>query len=143
MSIWSFKTLHAFNYKILLSCLLVSSISACTTYSEKDLYGTWASKSEETEIVITFNQDSTWEYVYNDNTGSKAIQLTGDYEVNFSKQPIPLTIRNIPQLNHPLHTIIQFRKPDVLRMAEFAPRWRIRPISFNRETEIILKRNNK
>jgi len=69
------------------------------------------------------------------------MKITGDFEVNFSKKPIPLTIRNIPQLNHPLHTIIQFKELDVIRMAEFAPRWRFRPISFNPETEIIFKRN--
>jgi len=133
------KKLH----KALVSLLTIILIPACTNrYSENNLYGTWIANHATGEIVITFNKDLTFEYVCNE-TASTIIKITGKYEVDFSKQLIPLTIRKIPQLNHPLYTIIQFKEFDVLRMAEFAPLWRIRPISFNPNSEIILNRSNK
>ena len=128
------------NYKPLLFYLFILSVVACTNmYKEKDLYGIWVGKNEEVEIVLKFNKDSKCELMYN-NSGSNIIRITGDFEVDFSKKPIPLTIRRIPQLNHPLHTIIEFKEMNVIKMAKFATRWRLRPIAFNRDVEIIFKR---
>ena len=55
---------------------------------------------------------------------------------------IPLSIRNIPRLPHPLHTIIRFEGPDRLRMSRFAPRWRLRPITFEPAAEVLLLRRS-
>ncbi|MFQ5866085.1 MAG: hypothetical protein ACE5IW_12740 [bacterium] len=126
----------------LLFCLAISHVCGCAKmFNEQDLYGVWEGKNKQLEMAITFNENSTCKIVYKEDS-SEPVTLTGKFEVDFSKTPIPLTIRNIPQLNHPLHTIIQFRELDVIRMAEFAPRWRLRPISFNRDTEITLRRRN-
>ena len=136
------NAMTAGRYEKCIVLLFTILIIACTNrYSANDLYGTWIAHDSMGEINITFNQDSTFEYVCNETT-STIIKITGKYEVDFTKQPIPLTIRKIPQLNHPLYTIIEFKRLDVLKMAEFAPRWRIRPISFKPNSEIILSRSN-
>jgi hypothetical protein len=68
--------------------------------------------------------------------------LKGNFEINFSKAPLLLTIRNIQELNHPLHTIIEFAGNNSIRIAEFATCWRLRPISFDQDTSIILERRD-
>jgi len=108
------------------------------SYNKESLYGSWQYKNDNEEILCTFNRDSTCEINFIDSTSSQ--KITGKFEVDFSKSPIPLTIRNIPQLNHPLHTIIQFKAFDKIRMAIFSTRWRLRPITFNRDTEMIFKK---
>ena len=129
--------------RIFLFCLssIVFAFACTRNYSENDLHGMWVGENEKVRIAFSFNPDNTCEFAYT-KKGQKLIKMTGVFEVNFAKKPIPLTIRNIPQLNHPLHTIIEFKESDALRMAEFAPRWRLRPIAFNRDTEIIFRRSN-
>ncbi len=121
------------SFLFLLSCTL--------NYDEKSLYGTWVAKDGEVEVLIIFYKDSTCEIKYKSGNSDKT-KISGDYEIDISKNPIPLTIRNIPQLKHPLHTIIQFNNINEIIIAEFAPRWRLRPIAFNPETQIIFKRKN-
>ncbi len=113
---------------------------ACVNVLDEEfLFGVWVGEKDGVEIVLKFNRDSTSEIGFND--GSNVTKLTGYFQVDFSKRPIPLTIRNIPNLNHPLHTIIQFKELDLIRIAKFAPRLKLRPIGFNRETEIYLRRS--
>jgi len=131
------KLIRLAYFGILFFLCVIHAISCIRIRNEKDLHGTWLGKSEEMEIRIKFDQDSRFEFIYNYG-GSDTIGITGYYEVDFSKEPIPLTIRRISQLNHPLHTIIEFKEPNVIKMARFATRWKLRPITFNRETEIIL-----
>ena len=135
------RIIKPLDLKILLFYLAIFCVHSCTkAFTKQELYGDWEGKNKEVEIAITFNQNSTCKIVYKEDN-SKPITLTGNFEVDFTKRPVPLSIRNIPQLNYPLHTIIQFIELDVIKMAEFAPRWRLRPIVFNRDTEIILKRS--
>ena len=122
-------------------CALLAGVLACDRpYGPKDLVGTWEWASEEmSSVVVSFAADGRCRLEYVDPQG-EIHRLTGDYEANFSKAPVPLSIRNVPQLPHPLHTVIQFRGPDSIRMGSFAPRWRLRPISFDPTTQILLER---
>jgi hypothetical protein len=122
-------------FHISLFCLF-----ACVNgLNEESLFGVWVGEKDGVEIVLTFSRDSTSEIIFKD--GSNVTKLTGYFQVDFSKRPIPLTIRNIPNLNHPLHTIIQFEELDLIRISKFGPRLKLRPIGFNRETEIYLRRS--
>jgi len=67
-------------------------------------------------------------------------KLKGTFEVDFSKYPLPLSIRNIPQLNHGLYTILKFTDNGSLVIADFAPRWRFRPTSFEYDTDMTLRK---
>ena len=122
-------------------CALLGVLLACSPpHGPKDLIGTWEGASEElSSVVVSFGADGGWRLEYVDQQ-EEAHSLTGDFEADFSKAPVPLTIRNIPELPHPLHTIIQFRGADSLLMGSFAPRWRLRPISFDPATQFLLER---
>ena len=113
-------------------CFIVS----CVNYNDKEnLYGMWV----DNENKITFNRDGTCNVIIK-NENSMFIEITGVFQVDFTKRPVPLTIRGISQLNHPLHTILQFKEVDELVIAEFAPRWKLRPLSFDHNTSISFKR---
>ncbi len=121
-------------------CTLLAGLLACSDYKPKDLIGTWEGASKEmSSVVVSFAADGRCRLEYVDPQG-EIHRLAGDYEADFSKTPVSLSIRNIPRLPHPLHTLIQFRGPDSIRMGSFAPRWRLRPISFDPATQILLKR---
>ena len=122
-------------------CLLLSTGLSCSNSdTQLDLIGTWQGESSEmSAVVFKFERDGSFHFRYVDPDGAVHI-LTGKYEVDFSKSPRPLSLRKIPQLRHPLHTIIQFRGPDNLRMGGFARHWKLRPISFDPESEILLER---
>ena len=122
-------------------CAQLAGLPACgRPYGPTELIGTWEGESREmSSVVVSFAADGGCRLEYVDQQG-KIQNLTGNYEVDFSKAPVPLTIRNIPRLPHPLHTIIQFRGADSLRMGSFASRSRLRPISFHPATEILLER---
>lgn len=122
-------------------CLLLSTGLSCSNaYAPRDLIGIWQGESSQmSAVVVKFEGNGTFHFRYVDPNGA-AHSLTGKYEVDFSKSPVPLSLRSIPQLPHPLHTIIQFRGPDSLRMGGFARRWRLRPISFNPANDILLER---
>ena len=127
--------------RILGFCLFLSiGLSCSNSDTQLDLIGTWQGKgSEMLAVVFKFERDGSFHFRYVDPDGAVHI-FTGKYEVGFSKLPFPLSLRKIPQLPHPLHTIIQFRRPDKLRMGRFARHWKLRPISFDPESEILLER---
>ena len=127
-------------WEVVILVLICCCLHYCTTkYAQEDLYGTWEGKNSIVEMTITFDKGFACNLEYSEN-GQEMIRISGDFEVNFAKKPVPLTIRNISGLNHPLHTIFQFVDSGVIRMSSFATRWRLRPIAFARDTEIILKR---
>ena len=103
----------------------------CTDYySQEDLIGTWNGKYFDQDITITFNENffdmTIGNAELNDNQNFKGIYL-----VNFNKKPIPLSLKEISNLNHSLYTIIFFKNNDEIVISEFAPKWRIRNISFD------------
>ncbi|MBN2412867.1 hypothetical protein JXQ31_14355 [candidate division KSB1 bacterium] len=129
------------NTRIILLILLCCLIVSCSHINnEADIYGNWQGAFKNKDISINFNADKTCVLKFTDRKTNQIDTYNGVYEPDFTKMPIPLTIRNIPQLNHPLHTIIEFVGDDSMKMAGFSPRWRLRPISFDEGKTINLKR---
>ena len=64
----------------------------------------------------------------------------GEFETDFTKTPVPLSMRSISQLPHAIHTIIELRGDETLRMGEFGEKWRLRPTEFNPANAMTLKK---
>lgn len=124
---------------ILLASILIVS-SHMEIPSENDIYGVWEGEGNEMELVFTFNTDGTCSLSFKNIATGEMNELSGTFEVDFAKSPTPLSIRNIPQLNHPLHTIMEFTNNGSLIIADFSPVWRLRPISINYDTSMNLRR---
>ena len=112
-------------------------------YSKNNLIGHWEGKVAGKEFSLIFKEDSTCLITLFDEVSESIRQISGDYELNYAKKPISLNIKNIPELPHPLYSILHFIKNDSIKMSEFSPRWRVRPISFDYKSDILLRRINK
>jgi len=122
---------------LILGTLLIPS---CTkARSEEDLYGTWQGEYHDFDLLFVFNADGTCSLNFTDKVSGKTDELTGTFETDFSKYPAQLDINNIPQLSHGLYTIFKFTENGSLSIAEFAPRWRLCPISFQADATMNLK----
>ena len=127
--------------RLVLFILLVLFVVSCNNlYTASNIHGNWKGSYYGHELSFVFKRDSTCVVTYFEKQLNKFETINGNYELDFSKTPIPLSIRNIPQLNHPLHTIIEFICDDSIRIADFSPKWRLRPISFVAGKVINLKR---
>lgn len=121
----------------LLSLFVVSCININST---TDIYGVWKGNYNNNELSFVLKKDNTCVLKYFNTKTNKLEVVEGIFELDISKKPVPLSIRNISQLNYSLHTIIEFISDDSIRIAEFSPKWRLRPISFLPEKTIGLKR---
>jgi len=129
-------------YIFLASIFLV--IFSCDDLPQKQtIYGVWKGEHYEKEILFEFKNDHSCVLTFKDKPTQSVQIVNGHFEIDFSKKPIILSIRNIPQLNHPLYTIVKFIDIHSIRLANFAPHWKLRPISFDRNTSMNLKRRKK
>lgn len=124
-----------------LSTLIIISCGKPSTI--EDIYGIWKGEYLKSELLIKFSNDGTCLLSFIDNDSNSIDTLNGYFTMDFSKTPIPLSIRNIPQLNHPLHTIVEFIGLDSIMLGNFSTRWKVRPISFDQKKSIILRRLNQ
>ena len=124
-----------------ISCIFVIFMifSCVDSPKRQSIYGIWIGEHKGKELRFEFKKNQTCKLSFKDRQSDSVELLNGDFEIDYSKKPIPLSIKNIPQINYPLHTIIEFKKGDEIRIAGFAKRWRLRPISFDSETSMILK----
>lgn len=122
---------------LIVSFSIILSCGGKTDY--EDIYGVWEGIMHEKKIIIQFSNENKSVLSFNNKESNTVEVLHGNYEINFSKRPIPLSINNIQEINHSLHTIIRINNNKLL-MAKFAPKWKLRPISFDDDTSILLNR---
>jgi len=115
-------------------------ISCRKTPYHGQIYGIWKGEFQDKDLQFIFESDQTCVLSFINKESNLVEILNGNFEIDFSKKPISLAIKNIPQLNHPLYTIVEFIGSESIRLASFSTRWRLQPISFNRSTSINLKR---
>ena len=121
--------------------ILLFFVVACNNIiTDANIYGIWKGSYNDHELSFVFKSENTFIFKYFDKQSNKLHTINGSYELDFSKKPVPLSIRNIPQLNYQLHTIIEFIGDDSIRIALFSSKWRLRPISFETGQTINLKR---
>ena len=121
---------------VFFSAILISK----KNYEKNNIFGLWENHNHKEVIYFKFNDDYSCDIKIIDETTKDENIYSGNFEVNFLKNPKTLSIRNIPQLDHPLHTIIKFLNEDLVKMGSFSPRWKLRPISFDPISSIIIKR---
>jgi len=114
---------------------------SCESNLKNDfIYGIWEGVHNEKNVIYKFNKGESCEFIYMNSKFDTIEFIQGNFEINFKNNPISLSVKNIPQLNHPLYTIVNFENSEYIRLANFSPKWKIRPIAFDRKTDIILKR---
>ena len=127
-------------YIAILACVLFTCFSCLKTFKEENIYGVWKGFQDSKEFVFTFNRDGTCVLQFSEEAAGKMDVLKGDYEMDFTKQPVPLTVRNLAQLSHAIHTIVEFVNTDSIKVAHFASKRRLRPLAFGSSGNLHLKK---
>ena len=104
-----------------------------------DLDGVWEAKEDQKMVTFIFNGPSCQITVVNDQ-GEVEKNLHGEFSIDKTKQPYSISITKIGEINHALYSIIDIISSDSVVIAKFSPKWRLRPITFDRESSFKLKR---
>lgn len=137
------KVINDFLGIIVLIFLITFMLSCNNSNSKLNLYGDWQGEFGNYELLFSFKSDHTCELNFYDASKNELTLIKGDYEFDLSKKPIPLSIRNSKQLEHPLHTIIKFQSADSIKMSEFSTKLRLRPITFTKGKYFVISRLKK
>ena len=138
-----FKILKHLNFIFicLIQITIIFGIHSCgTNVSKSSVVGTWEGKSDSLLFRFYFKQNGICEISFKNISNGEQKNFTGKFEIGKQKKPSTITIKNIAKLRHSLYSIIKFVNKDSIIIADFSNRWRLRPISFNSESDIQLKR---
>mgnify|MGYP006185521123 CR=1 FL=1 len=123
---------------------LLLFLFSCNPIDQSDrIYGTWEGSYMGKRNTFSFKNNNTCNFDVFDQQNQLIGTVSGEFSLDFSKKPILLSIKKIPQLDHPLYSIIEFIGEDSLNIADFSPKWRLRPIAFDKEKTISLKYHSK
>lgn len=121
--------------------IFIFLILYCEKVSKKNnIIGIWEGQHSGLVLQFEFNQDMTCKLIIKDIVLDTNNTLNGTYKIDYSKKPIPLSIKNIPQLSYSLHTIVEFLDSNSIRFGIFAPSWRFREVFFQNNKNFILKK---
>ena len=135
------KILFSFiSISIFITTLLINNESR-SIKNYQQLIGQWSSEDRSRKVIIDFLPN----YKCNLSvfTSIDTTILTGDVYLDLKKKPVTFSIVKIPNLNHPLHSILSKLNKDHLVVSKFSKNWRLRPINFTNDAKIILKRTKK
>jgi len=122
---------------IILAILLVFN----SQFTEKyEVYGEWSGELENYELSFNFKSNQKFNLSIKDKKLKTSSSIKGDFFVDYSKKPIALSFRNIPNMSYPLHTIIKFKGRNLIILTEFSTREKFRPMIFKSENSIKIKR---
>ena len=129
-----------------LSCLilliLVAILVVNNQYSEKyKVYGDWRGDFKGYELFFEFKSNHRFKLIFKDKVLKTSNVIKGNFYADYSKKPISLSLKNLPNTSHPLHTIIKFKGNNLLIMEKFSTKEKFRPIIFNYEGSVELKRS--
>ena len=108
----------------------------------KAIGGAWSAKTAAARVQMAFNSDGTCSILIRDSETGASELWTGKYVFNPLSKPMALTIQNIAQMKRSLNTIVEFDGPDRIKMAYFSTVKQARPLNFDPQTTLLLKRSS-
>ena len=141
MTIHKNKTLFIF-----ISTIIIFLFIPKLSFSNQTLEGFWEEstdsymrRKDNNYLKIEFKKDKKCN-IYIIRTDGTSLNFAGIYDLNTQKKPMPLSIRSITNLNHPLHTIIRYIDENTIDIMQFSSTQRLRPVFFSEENKIRLKK---
>ena len=141
MTIHKNKTLFIF-----ISTIIIFLFIPKLSFSNQTLEGFWEEstdsymrRKDNNYLKIEFKKDKKCN-IYIIRTDGTSLNFAGIYDLNTQKKPMPLSIRSITNLNHPLHTIIRYIDENTIDIMQFSSTQKLRPVIFSEENKIRLKK---
>ena len=126
----------------LILLILVAILVFNNQYAEKyEVYGDWRGEFKGYELFFEFKPNQRFKLIFKDKALKTSKVIKGNFYVDYSKKPISLSLKNLPNTLYPLHTIIKFKGNNLLIMEKFSTKEKFRPIIFNYEGSVELKRS--
>ena len=122
--------------------LIITILSGCNYSEQKNIYGNWKGKFFNHSANFTFNNDSTCTIKVFKINGNKPFVINGLFDVNFYKYPSTINITNIEGHDYNLYSIFELNN-NLLSIAYFSTKWKLRPISFQPKKTMLLERNSE
>ena len=110
---------------------------------DDNISGNWVGNYNKNKISIEFNDDNACVIRLINKKTNKIETISGNYNLDISKNPIPISIRNIKELNYSLYGIIKFVDKDSIQISTFSTKLKLSPISFDTTKIIKLERSQK
>ena len=110
---------------------------------DDNISGNWVGNYNKNKISIEFNDDNACVIRLINKKTNKIETISGNYNLDISKNPIPISIRNIKELNYSLYGIIKFVDKDSIQISTFSTKLKLNPISFDTTKIIKLERSQK
>ena len=141
MTIHKNKTLFIF-----ISTIIIFLFIPKLSFSNQTLEGFWEEstdsymrRKDNNYLKIEFKKDKKCN-IYIIRTDGTSLNFAGIYDLDTQKKPMPLSIRSITNLNHPLHTIIRYIDENTIDIMQFSSTQKLRPVIFSEENKIRLKK---
>ena len=141
MTIHKNKTLFIF-----ISTIIIFLFIPKLSFSNQTLEGFWEEstdsymrRKDNNYLKIEFKKDKKCN-IYIIRTDGTSLNFSGIYDLDTQKKPMPLSIRSITNLNHPLHTIIRYIDENTIDIMQFSSTQKLRPVIFSEENKIRLKK---
>jgi hypothetical protein len=108
--------------------------------NKNKVYGYWKGDFVNYELEFEFNTDQRFKLKFRDNILQTTKVISGDFFVDYSKKPISLSFRNLPETTYPLHTIIKFKGDNTIFLEKFSTKEKFRPLAFSYDSHLVLNR---
>jgi len=116
------------------------SVPPLKIISIESLNGHWKGIYKNSNIILVMKKNNTCSLEFLDKTSTNSSRFNGDCSIDKSKIPHTFIMTNIPEINTSLYSLIVPIKDNIIHIAEFSSRWKLRPIALNQENTIIFKR---
>ena len=102
--------------------------------------GKWKAvyKNQNIELILKKNRDCELKII--SNTNDKIEKYKGRCNFDFKKKPNTFIMSKIANFSSSLYSIVNIKNNNLIYMSELSTRWRLRPISFEKDNLIKLKK---
>lgn len=104
------------------------------------LIGTWHGEHRGRTIELVCGADGRFAMSGGWGLSPANEPLHGRYLLHANRHPQALSLSKLGGRPHGLHGIVRFLDRDRLELSDLAPHWKLRPLSFDARSSIILRR---
>jgi hypothetical protein len=120
--------------------LIICSFIIIEAQENNGLVGEWVELINDNEFTFYFMEENRLEIVINSNDGESYITHKGNYFIDNKKLPNTIDLRNISNYTGPLFGILKIIDSNTIQISKFSNKWRLRPLSFDKNTTLIFHR---
>ena len=125
---------------LLFLLLLILLLFNHQDFDKNKVYGHWKGDFANYELELMFDTDQRFRLKFTDVILQTNKVISGDFFVDYSKKPIALSFRNLPETTYPLHTVIKFKGDDTIIIEKFSSKERFRPLTFSYDSNMVFNR---